>query len=242
MDTRALIVLPVLLAPAAIAQNMVPLAGSPVSFADNALTPLVISDDSALMVRTSRPGPFQLQLELFPAGTAQVTGPLQPMTMIDASSPFQTGVQPIYCYPPNLPQYCPTPHFLTQNQYAYFGFRFEDIVGTHYGWMRMEARDLGFGRLEIEIVGGAYDSRAGVGVPAGIMDEGPVCPDTCGTSDFNGDGDAGTDQDIEAFFACLGGSCCETCWCWGADFNVDGDAGTDQDIESFFRVLGGNPC
>ncbi|HYE62791.1 MAG TPA: right-handed parallel beta-helix repeat-containing protein [Phycisphaerales bacterium] len=64
----------------------------------------------------------------------------------------------------------------------------------------------------------------------------------CGTSDFNGDGDSGTDQDIEAFFACIGGHCCPTCYSGGADFNADGDAGTDQDIESFFRVLGGGPC
>jgi hypothetical protein len=64
----------------------------------------------------------------------------------------------------------------------------------------------------------------------------------CGTSDFNGDGDFGTDADIEAFFACLGGSCCETCYPGGADFNADGDFGTDADIESFFRVLGGGAC
>ncbi|HYE61268.1 MAG TPA: hypothetical protein VD997_04660 [Phycisphaerales bacterium] len=63
---------------------------------------------------------------------------------------------------------------------------------------------------------------------------------TCGTSDFNGDGDSATDQDIEAFFACIGGSCCDTCY--SADFNGDGDAATDQDIESFFRVIGGHPC
>ncbi|HYE62140.1 MAG TPA: PQQ-dependent sugar dehydrogenase [Phycisphaerales bacterium] len=62
----------------------------------------------------------------------------------------------------------------------------------------------------------------------------------CCSSDFNGDGDYGTDQDIEAFFACLGGTCCATCQ--GADFNHDGDIGTDQDIESFFRVLGGGSC
>ncbi|HYE62041.1 MAG TPA: PA14 domain-containing protein [Phycisphaerales bacterium] len=60
------------------------------------------------------------------------------------------------------------------------------------------------------------------------------------TQDFNGDGDAGTDQDIEAFFACLGGNCCVTCG--SSDFNNDGDTGTDQDIESFFRVLGGGAC
>jgi hypothetical protein len=64
----------------------------------------------------------------------------------------------------------------------------------------------------------------------------------CGNSDFNGDGDFGTDQDIEAFFACLAGNCCATCWPGGSDFNGDGDFGTDQDIESFFRVLGGGPC
>jgi trimeric autotransporter adhesin len=64
----------------------------------------------------------------------------------------------------------------------------------------------------------------------------------CGTSDFNGDGDFGTDQDIEAFFACLAGNCCATCWPGGADFNGDGDTGTDQDIEAFFRVLAGQTC
>jgi hypothetical protein len=64
----------------------------------------------------------------------------------------------------------------------------------------------------------------------------------CGTSDYNGDGDFGTDADIEAFFACLGGTCCETCWHLGSDFNGDGDFGTDGDIESFFRVLGGGSC
>jgi len=64
----------------------------------------------------------------------------------------------------------------------------------------------------------------------------------CGTSDFNGDGDFGTDADIEAFFACLGGTCCATCFEGGSDFNNDGDFGTDQDIESFFRVLGGGNC
>ncbi|HYE63226.1 MAG TPA: CHRD domain-containing protein [Phycisphaerales bacterium] len=69
------------------------------------------------------------------------------------------------------------------------------------------------------------------------------CPgNECGPQDFNGDGDSGTDQDIEAFFACLGGNCCDTCFCQGSDFNGDGDIGTDQDIEAFFRVLGGTPC
>ncbi len=67
---------------------------------------------------------------------------------------------------------------------------------------------------------------------------GPVC----GTADFDGDGDVGTDADIEAFFACLAGNCCATCFAGGADFNGDGDVGTDADIEAFFRVLAGGPC
>src|SRR6185436_18626440 len=62
----------------------------------------------------------------------------------------------------------------------------------------------------------------------------------CGSADFNGDGDTGTDADIEAFFACLAGNCCASCG--SADFNGDGDTGTDQDIEAFFRVLGGGSC
>jgi len=71
----------------------------------------------------------------------------------------------------------------------------------------------------------------------------PTCPgNLCGDQDFNGDGDFGTDQDIEAFFACLGGNCCTSCFCQGSDFNGDGDFGTDSDIEAFFRVLGGGNC
>jgi hypothetical protein len=66
------------------------------------------------------------------------------------------------------------------------------------------------------------------------------CSGGCGSSDFNGDGDFGTDADIEAFFACLAGNCCATCW--SSDFNGDGDFGTDADIEAFFRVLGGGNC
>jgi hypothetical protein len=63
---------------------------------------------------------------------------------------------------------------------------------------------------------------------------------TINSADFNNDGDFGTDADIEAFFACLAGTCCASCGT--ADFNGDGDIGTDADIESFFRVLGGGAC
>jgi WD40 repeat protein len=65
---------------------------------------------------------------------------------------------------------------------------------------------------------------------------------TCGTADFDGDGDVGTDADIEAFFACLAGNCCPTCFPGGTDFDGDGDTGTDADIEAFFRVLAGGEC
>ncbi len=62
----------------------------------------------------------------------------------------------------------------------------------------------------------------------------------CGSSDFNGDDDFGTDDDILAFFACLAGNCCPSCG--SADFNADGDTGTDADIEAFFRALAGGAC
>jgi hypothetical protein len=71
------------------------------------------------------------------------------------------------------------------------------------------------------------------------MDFASIQVSTC-TADFNGDGDVGTDGDIEAFFACLAGTCCATCA--SADFNGDGDLGTDADIEAFFRVLAGGTC
>jgi hypothetical protein len=64
----------------------------------------------------------------------------------------------------------------------------------------------------------------------------------CGSSDFNCDGDTGTDADIAAFFECLGGNCPAAPCTSSADFNGDGDFGTDADIASFFRVLSGGGC
>ena len=64
---------------------------------------------------------------------------------------------------------------------------------------------------------------------------------SCYSADFDGDGDTGTDADIEAFFACLAGTCCPNCPA-SADFNGDGDTATDADIEAFFRVLAGGSC
>jgi hypothetical protein len=63
---------------------------------------------------------------------------------------------------------------------------------------------------------------------------------TCGSADFDHNGDAGTDADIEAFFACMGGNCCAQCG--STDFNGDGDFATDGDIEAFFRVIAGGNC
>jgi len=64
----------------------------------------------------------------------------------------------------------------------------------------------------------------------------------CGSTDFDGDGDSGTDADIEAFFAVIGGQACPTGTCGSTDFDGDGDEGTDADIEAFFIVLGGGAC
>ena len=67
-------------------------------------------------------------------------------------------------------------------------------------------------------------------------------PAECGTPDFDGDGDEGTDADIEAFFIVIGGGDCPTGTCASIDFDNDGDEGTDADIEAFFRVIAGGPC
>jgi hypothetical protein len=106
----------------------------------------------------------------------------------------------------------------------------------------------GSGRSSVEVsvvAGQNYTIRVGSfnnAQGSGVLTISDVTPPACGTADFNGDGDIGTDADIESFFACLGGNCCATCYVGGADFNGDGDIGTDADIESFFRVLGGGPC
>jgi len=87
-------------------------------------------------------------------------------------------------------------------------------------------------------IGSRSDALGGVVQDYGILD---YCSGNGGCrADFNGDGDTGTDLDIQAFFACMGGNCCPTCYTM--DFDGDGDTGTDLDIEAFFRVLGGGYC
>ena len=66
--------------------------------------------------------------------------------------------------------------------------------------------------------------------------------DEVGSIDFDGDGDEGTDADIEAFFVVLAGGVCPTGTCGSIDFDGDGDEGTDADIEAFFRKLAGGGC
>jgi subtilisin-like proprotein convertase family protein len=109
-------------------------------------------------------------------------------------------------------------------------------------------------RKDTNAIGGATDASYTIAsvsqADAGSYD--CVVSNSCGSlpsvaaplrvnsADFNGDGDSGTDADIEAFFACVAGNCCPTCG--SADFNNDGDSATDQDIEAFFRVLSGGAC
>jgi len=71
----------------------------------------------------------------------------------------------------------------------------------------------------------AFDAMAGAPSCA-------PCP-----ADFDGDGDEGTDADIEAFMAALAGSPCATCL--STDIDGDGDEGTDADIEAFFIIISG---
>ena len=99
-----------------------------------------------------------------------------------------------------------------------------------------------FGVVPMTVTNGTMSFYLSTGFEGGswsgmqiVQLSGPGC-----TADVDGDGDPGTDADIEAFFACLAGTCCARCS--PADFNGDGDVATDADIESFFRVLAGQPC
>ncbi|HYE61846.1 MAG TPA: hypothetical protein VD997_07595 [Phycisphaerales bacterium] len=105
-------------------------------------------------------------------------------------------------------------------------------ANTHGSFTSVQVPVIGGGRV-LEVYAEGTPLTTYLRVAAG----GPSC---YFDADFNGDGDIGTDQDIEAFFACLGGTCCAACA--SADFNGDGDTATDQDIEAFFHVLGGGSC
>jgi probable HAF family extracellular repeat protein len=104
------------------------------------------------------------------------------------------------------------------------------------GWMLTSARAISADGVVI----------AGIGINPNGDGEGWIArlprPPHCGSADFNCDGDVATDADIEAFFACLAGTCPSPPCTSTADFNGDGDAATDADIEAFFRVLAGGSC
>ena len=82
-------------------------------------------------------------------------------------------------------------------------------------------------------VGGTIDIRVRTNIHLGP---------TCGSADFDCDGDTATDFDIEAFFRCVAGDCPQAPCTSTADFDGDGDSATDFDIEAFFRVLAGGTC
>jgi len=113
------------------------------------------------------------------------------------------------------------------------------IPGTPGQWGQSYATSLWTDATTLYIAG--YAENLTTGNTHALLWSRPL-PPRCGTSDFNGDEDFGTEQDIEAFFRCLTGTCCPTCWQGGSDFNGDGDFGTEQDIEAFFRVLTGGNC
>jgi hypothetical protein len=107
------------------------------------------------------------------------------------------------------------------------------FIGDLQAWIRSGRLAPDWLRIGADIVGGT--PAPAFNMVLQLEGTGAPC-----RADFNGDGDTGTDYDIDAFFSCLAGNCCATCG--SADFNGDGDSGTDADIEAFFRVLAGGPC
>ena len=137
---------------------------------------------------------------------------------------------------------------LAVHDHRLFAFGRSDLTGLvarvwdGQAWTDLPASAFPLWTTAVDALPRADDLLVLSGYPPATATIHHACGPVCGTQDFNGDGDFGTDQDIEAFFACLGGSCCPTGFFLGSDFNDDGDAGTDADIEAFFRVLGGAAC
>jgi hypothetical protein len=109
-------------------------------------------------------------------------------------------------------------------------------LALNNSWSNTNAQSVWISGGTLYVAGYGYRN----GIYQALLWSRPLPPSNCGSADFNHDGDSGTDADIEAFFACVAGSCCAACGT--ADFNGDGDVATDADIESFFRVLAGGPC
>ncbi|HYE61819.1 MAG TPA: hypothetical protein VD997_07460 [Phycisphaerales bacterium] len=82
-------------------------------------------------------------------------------------------------------------------------------------------------------------SRAGADALAGLMwGEIERAARRC-ESDVNRDGVDGDEADVEAFFACLAGRCCDAC---STDADGDGVEGTRGDVEGFLRAVVGEGC
>jgi probable HAF family extracellular repeat protein len=120
----------------------------------------------------------------------------------------------------------------------------QDVLTSHgvplNGWVLTEARAISADGTVI--VGNGTNPQGNFEGWIVTLGPPPPPPPHCGSADFNCDGDVGTDQDIDSFFACLAGLCPSAPCPNSADFNADGDVGTDADIEAFFRVLAGGTC
>jgi len=125
----------------------------------------------------------------------------------------------------------------TESRYKVGIVTLEESGGSEDGY-NMSFNDLGevIFRADVAPSNGNSNTRGFtealfVGVGAAL------CPDT----DFDNDGDAGTDFDAEAFFSVITNGPCSTCD--STDVNGDGDEGTDEDIELFFmRLSAGCAC
>jgi hypothetical protein len=190
------------------------------------------NDTQAVVVTSHVPDPFEISLSMSGQSGVEITDNIPGTTMIGAGLFYSSVDRSVWCM--GTEQYC-TP---TYNGNAYYGIRFSQEDGIHYGWVETNFTNYGWGIVSLSVVGGAYQDQPNMALPAGAIDI--VLPDGCGSADYNHDGDVGTDQDITDFFSCLSGLCCETCG--SIDFNGDGDPGTDEDINAFFRVLGGGNC
>ena len=124
---------------------------------------------------------------------------------------------------------------------------FEAVVGgsfTDYGDLNGDGTFCWTDLAAFDLISGAtindpeYDARVDFDLDGDIdgTDRAALLNLVKCKGDINCDGNFGTEQDIEAFFAAI------TSGLPAADFNGDGDIGTDQDIESFFSVLGSGPC
>jgi hypothetical protein len=99
------------------------------------------------------------------------------------------------------------------------------------------------GNVVVQVLYGAFNAEQAILRVTACADS--VCYTACACpSDFNCDGDIGTDADLEAFFDCLLNGHCPACRT--ADVDMDGDIGTDADIEYFFARMADNcppqPC